>query len=122
MELHSSDDIDSLENQLTQVLLYLTKKRPMSVYQSYLEVLLFSRFAKILGTDVCVKFLFQSSPVYACKLQIGGASEVEVSEKKDRVTDALNAARAAVEEGIVPGSKTFSSEHLHQFPYPISCI
>lgn len=36
-------------------------------------------------------------------LKIGGASEAEVGEKKDRVTDALNAARAAVEEGIVPG-------------------
>lgn len=36
-------------------------------------------------------------------LKIGGASEAEVSEKKDRVTDALNATRAAVEEGIVPG-------------------
>jgi len=36
-------------------------------------------------------------------IQVGGASEVEVSEKKDRVVDALNATRAAVEEGIVPG-------------------
>ncbi|KAK3138138.1 hypothetical protein QOZ80_5AG0365040 [Eleusine coracana subsp. coracana] len=36
-------------------------------------------------------------------LKIGGASEAEVGEKKDRVTDALNAARAAVEEGIIPG-------------------
>lgn len=36
-------------------------------------------------------------------LKVGGASEVEVNEKKDRVTDALNATRAAVEEGIVPG-------------------
>ncbi|CAD7702266.1 unnamed protein product [Ostreobium quekettii] len=36
-------------------------------------------------------------------LKIGGASEVEVSEKKDRVTDALNATKAAVEDGIVPG-------------------
>merc|ERR1712107_35866 len=36
-------------------------------------------------------------------LKIGGASEVEVNEKKDRVTDALNATRAAVEEGIVAG-------------------
>jgi len=35
--------------------------------------------------------------------QIGGASEAEVGEKKDRVTDALNATKAAVEEGIVPG-------------------
>ncbi|KAJ4954987.1 hypothetical protein NE237_011770 [Protea cynaroides] len=36
-------------------------------------------------------------------LKIGGASEAEVSEKKDRVTDALNATKAAVEEGILPG-------------------
>nr|XP_010925013.1 chaperonin CPN60-like 2, mitochondrial [Elaeis guineensis] len=36
-------------------------------------------------------------------LKVGGASEAEVSERKDRVTDSLNAARAAVEEGIVPG-------------------
>ncbi|XP_002978237.2 chaperonin CPN60-2, mitochondrial [Selaginella moellendorffii] len=36
-------------------------------------------------------------------LKIGGGSEAEVSEKKDRVTDALNATKAAVEEGIVPG-------------------
>merc|ERR1719310_1683405 len=39
-------------------------------------------------------------------IKVGGASEVEVSEKKDRVTDALNATRAAVEEGIVPGGGT----------------
>ncbi len=37
-------------------------------------------------------------------LKVGGASEVEVAEKKDRVTDALNATKAAVEEGIVPGA------------------
>ncbi len=36
-------------------------------------------------------------------LKVGGGSEVEVGEKKDRVTDALNATKAAVEEGIVPG-------------------
>jgi len=36
-------------------------------------------------------------------LKVGGASEVEVGEKKDRITDALNATKAAVEEGIVPG-------------------
>ncbi|CAK0780084.1 Chaperonin CPN60-2, mitochondrial [Coccomyxa viridis] len=36
-------------------------------------------------------------------IKVGGASEVEVQEKKDRVTDALNATKAAVEEGIVPG-------------------
>ena len=37
-------------------------------------------------------------------LKVGGASEVEVGEKKDRVVDALNATKAAVEEGIVPGT------------------
>ncbi|KAI3789698.1 hypothetical protein L2E82_02501 [Cichorium intybus] len=36
-------------------------------------------------------------------LKIGGASDTEVGEKKDRVIDALNATKAAVEEGIVPG-------------------
>jgi len=36
-------------------------------------------------------------------VRVGGATEVEVKEKKDRVEDALNATRAAVEEGIVPG-------------------
>lgn len=39
-------------------------------------------------------------------LRVGGSSEVEVNEKKDRVNDALNATRAAVEEGIVPGGGT----------------
>ena len=36
-------------------------------------------------------------------IRVGGSTEVEVKEKKDRVDDALNATRAAVEEGIVPG-------------------
>ena len=36
-------------------------------------------------------------------IKVGGATEMEVKEKKDRVDDALNATRAAVEEGIVPG-------------------
>ena len=36
-------------------------------------------------------------------IRVGGASEVEVKEKKDRVDDALNATRAAVEEGVLPG-------------------
>ncbi|GHP07052.1 TCP-1/cpn60 chaperonin [Pycnococcus provasolii] len=48
-------------------------------------------------------------------LKIGGASEVEVGEKKDRVVDALNATKAAVEEGIVPGGGTallYASKNL----------
>jgi chaperonin GroEL len=36
-------------------------------------------------------------------IRVGGSTEVEVKERKDRVDDALNATRAAVEEGIVPG-------------------
>jgi chaperonin GroEL len=36
-------------------------------------------------------------------IRVGGSSEVEVKEKKDRVDDALNATRAAVEEGVLPG-------------------
>ncbi len=39
-------------------------------------------------------------------IRVGGATEVEVKEKKDRVDDAMHATRAAVEEGIVPGGGT----------------
>ncbi|CBI33329.3 hypothetical protein VitviT2T_006879 [Vitis vinifera] len=52
-------------------------------------------------------------------LKIGGASEAEVSEKKDRVTDALNATKAAVEEGIVPGGGVallYASKELDKLP------
>ena len=52
---------------------------------------------------------------YTFILQIGGASEAEVGEKKDRVTDALNAARAAVEEGIVPGNHIFLEQLVQYF-------
>ncbi|GBG62517.1 hypothetical protein CBR_g30835 [Chara braunii] len=54
-------------------------------------------------------------------LKIGGASEVEVAEKKDRVTDALNATKAAVEEGIVPGGGVallYASKELEKLPTP----
>merc|ERR1712165_409889 len=36
-------------------------------------------------------------------IRVGGSSEVEVNEKKDRMNDSLNATKAAVAEGIVPG-------------------
>jgi chaperonin GroEL len=39
-------------------------------------------------------------------IRVGGATEIEVKEKKDRVDDALHATRAAVEEGILPGGGT----------------
>ncbi|KAE8698081.1 60 kDa chaperonin 1 [Hibiscus syriacus] len=52
-------------------------------------------------------------------LKIGGASEAEVGEKKDRVTDALNATNAAVEDGIVPGGGVallYASKELDKLP------
>src|SRR3979411_1265749 len=48
-------------------------------------------------------------------IRVGGASEIEVKERKDRVDDAMHATRAAVEEGIVPGGGVAllrASEHL----------
>ena len=39
-------------------------------------------------------------------IRVGGATEVEVKERKDRVDDAMHATRAAVEEGILPGGGT----------------
>ncbi|CAL5350940.1 unnamed protein product [Camellia sinensis] len=50
---------------------------------------------------------------------IGGASEAEVGEKKDRVTDALTATKAALEEGIVPGGGVallYASKELDKLP------
>merc|ERR1719197_1682536 len=52
-------------------------------------------------------------------LRVGGATETEVNEKKDRVTDALNATRAAVEEGIVAGGGTallYATKALKDLP------
>src|SRR5438045_6207337 len=48
-------------------------------------------------------------------IRVGGATEIEVKERKDRVDDAMHATRAAVEEGIVPGGGVAllrASEHL----------
>jgi chaperonin GroEL len=48
-------------------------------------------------------------------IKVGGATEIEVKERKDRVDDALNATRAAVEEGIVAGGGTallFSARNI----------
>ncbi len=52
-------------------------------------------------------------------IRVGGSTEIEVKERKDRVDDALHATRAAVEEGIVPGGGTALARasatlgHLH---------
>ena len=43
-------------------------------------------------------------------IKVGGATEIEVKEKKDRVDDALNATRAAVEEGVLPGGGGCTTE------------
>ena len=45
-------------------------------------------------------------------IKVGGASEVEVGEIKDRITDALNATKAAIDEGIVVGKLSFISNKL----------
>ena len=45
-------------------------------------------------------------------LKIGGSSEVEMNEKKDRVNDALCSTRCAIEEGIVPGGGTALLRYL----------
>ena len=53
-------------------------------------------------------------------IRVGGSTEVEVKERKDRVDDALHATRAAVEEGIVPGGGTAlarASLVLHELKY-----
>ena len=49
-------------------------------------------------------------------IKVGGATEIEVKERKDRVDDALNATRAAVEEGIVPGGGVALSARQGQRP------
>merc|ERR1711865_474494 len=58
-------------------------------------------------------------------IKVGGASEVEVGEKKDRINDALCATRAAVEEGIVPGggcALLFASKALDALEASDECI
>ena len=48
-------------------------------------------------------------------IQVGGSTEVEIQEKKDRVEDAVNATQAATQEGIVPGGGTalfYAAQHL----------
>jgi chaperonin GroEL len=67
----------------------LRSKRPSSDYD---REKLQERLAKLAGGVAVIR--------------VGGATEIEVKERKDRVDDALNATRAAVEEGIVPGGGT----------------
>ncbi len=74
-------DIDARVNQI--------RKQIEDTTSDYDREKLQERLAKLAGGVAVIK--------------VGGATEVEVKEKKDRVDDALNATRAAVEEGIVPG-------------------
>ncbi len=82
--VNGSGDSESLEKRVHQI-----KAQIEASTSDYDKEKLQERLAKLAG-GVAV-------------LYIGAASEVEMKEKKDRVDDALNATRAAVEEGIVPG-------------------
>jgi chaperonin GroEL len=75
---------DAIEARIAQI-----KKQIEDTTSDYDKEKLQERLAKLAGGVAVVR--------------VGGSTEVEVKEKKDRVDDALNATRAAVEEGIVPG-------------------
>ncbi|MEM6852550.1 MAG: TCP-1/cpn60 chaperonin family protein, partial [Pseudomonadota bacterium] len=77
----SKDDIDARTSQI--------RKQIEETTSDYDREKLQERLAKLAGGVAVIK--------------VGGATEVEVKERKDRVDDALNATRAAVEEGIVAG-------------------
>lgn len=80
----------------------MTRRKPKNALRSSLVVLLFSRWS-CLYHAVFELLLNDFFSINSVSWQIGGSSEIEVGEKKDRVTDALNATKAAVDEGIVPG-------------------
>lgn len=75
---------DGIEGRISQI-----KRQIEETTSDYDKEKLQERLAKLAGGVAVIR--------------VGGATEVEVKEKKDRVDDALNATRAAVEEGIVPG-------------------
>ena len=77
-------DKSAIEARISQI-----KKQIEDTTSEYDKEKLQERLAKLAGGVAVVR--------------VGGSTEVEVKEKKDRVDDALNATRAAVEEGIVPG-------------------
>jgi chaperonin GroEL len=77
-------DKDGIEARISQI-----KRQIEDTTSDYDKEKLQERLAKLAGGVAVVR--------------VGGVTEVEVKEKKDRVDDALNATRAAVEEGIVPG-------------------
>ncbi len=79
-----SGEKDGIEGRVAQI-----KKQIEDTTSDYDREKLQERLAKLAGGVAVIR--------------VGGSTEVEVKEKKDRVDDALNATRAAVEEGIVPG-------------------
>jgi chaperonin GroEL len=79
-----SGDKAAIESRIAQI-----KRQIEDTTSDYDKEKLQERLAKLAGGVAVVR--------------VGGSTEVEVKEKKDRVDDALNATRAAVEEGIVPG-------------------
>jgi chaperonin GroEL len=79
-----SGDKTDIEGRISQI-----KRQIEDTTSDYDKEKLQERLAKLAGGVAVVR--------------VGGSTEVEVKEKKDRVDDALNATRAAVEEGIVPG-------------------
>jgi chaperonin GroEL len=79
-----SGDKTDIEGRISQI-----KKQIEDTTSDYDKEKLQERLAKLAGGVAVIR--------------VGGSTEVEVKEKKDRVDDALNATRAAVEEGIVPG-------------------
>jgi chaperonin GroEL len=82
--IDGSGDKAGIEARITQI-----KAQIEDTTSDYDKEKLQERLAKLAGGVAVVR--------------VGGSTEVEVKEKKDRVDDALNATRAAVEEGIVPG-------------------
>ncbi len=79
-----SGDKDDIEGRIAQI-----KAQIEETTSDYDREKLQERLAKLAGGVAIIR--------------VGGATEVEVKEKKDRVEDALNATRAAVEEGVLPG-------------------
>ena len=82
--VHGAGNKADIEGRIAQI-----KQQIEDTTSDYDKEKLQERLAKLAGGVAVIK--------------VGGSSEIEVKERKDRVDDALNATRAAVEEGIVPG-------------------
>ena len=82
--IDGSGEKKNIEGRISQI-----KSQIQDTTSDYDKEKLQERLAKLAGGVAIIK--------------VGGSTEVEVKERKDRVDDALNATRAAVEEGIVPG-------------------